>query len=329
MKKFWVALLSLAMLLSLCAGCGADETDESTAEGADDADTFTVGFSVASLEYPYYATMQEAFEAACEAKGWDYICSDSHNNAEKALNDCNDMILKGVDALVITSWYGDTLGEIFDSCEEKNIPVFLIDTGTASRDESFVTDIGTNSFEAGRYGGIWTAQYMQETEGKTEVNLLNFLNETDISRQRVDGFVAGLEEGGLTVNVLHEYLNNTREGYMSDCEDALITYDDVDLIYGSSALAGLGAYDACDAAQRTEIKIAGFAAEQEEMDKTDAGTNYIASILQLPAAMAEETVQMIDDYLNAGATYEKTTASDSGVYCAEGALTSAQIMGEG
>ena len=52
MKKFWVALLSLAMLLSLCAGCGADETDESTAEGADDADTFTVGFSVASLEYP-------------------------------------------------------------------------------------------------------------------------------------------------------------------------------------------------------------------------------------------------------------------------------------
>lgn len=325
MKRFLTLFLSFALVLSLCAGCGSGSG--SADADADGESTFTVGFSIASLEYPYYVTMQEAFEAACDEKGWEYICVDSNNDAEKALNDCNDMLLKGINALVITSWYGDTLVEVFDNCAEKGIPVFLIDTGTASRDANFVTDIGTNSFEAGRIGGIWAARYLNETEGKTSINLLNFLNETDIARQRVDGFVAGLEEGGAEVTVLHEYLNNTREGYMANCEDALITYDAVDLIYGSSALAGLGAYDACDAAQRTEIKIIGFDAEQEEMDKIDAGTNYIASILQLPAAMAEETVKMIDDYLNAGATYEKTTASDSGVYCRDGALSSADILG--
>lgn len=326
MKKTLALLCVIVLLTAIFAGCSPAENEGEPSANPDPESKFTVGFSIATLEFPYYVTMQKAFEAACEEKGWNYICIDSNNDAEKALNDCNDLILKGVNALVISSWYGDTLNEIFDTCAEKDIPVFLIDTGSANRDANFVTDIGTNSYEAGRIGGIWAAQHLQDVEGKSEINLINFLNETEQARQRADGFVAGLKEGGLTVNVLNEYLNNTREGYMSNCEDALITYEKIDLIYGTNALAGLGAFDACDAAKRTEMRIIGFDAEQEEIDKIEAGTNYIGSILQLPAEMAEATVQMIDDYLNAGKTFEKTTASDSGIYCAEGALTSADIL---
>ena len=148
-----------------------------------------------------------------------------------------------------------------------------------------------------------------------------------MSGLRVEGFVAGLTEGGLTVNILNQYLADTREGYMANCEDALITYDNIDLIYGASALAGLGAFDACEAANRTEIKIVGFDAEQEEKDKIDAGTNYIASVMQLPASMAEETIDMINGYVNEGKTYDKQVASASGVYCPDGALISSDIIG--
>ena len=94
---------------------------------------------------------------------------------------------------------------------------------------------------------------------------------------------------------------------------------------GASALAGLGAYDACEAANRTEIKIVGFDAEQEEIDKIDAGTNYIASIMQLPAAMAQATIDLIDDLVNNGVVPEKKMASDSGVYCIDGAISSASF----
>ena len=96
--------------------------------------------------------------------------------------------------------------------------MFLIDTGTVNRDANYVTEIGTDSYQAGYYGGYWTAKYMQEDEGKTEVNLINFYNQTEMSSLRVEGFVAGLKEGGLTVNVLNEYLADTREGYMANCE---------------------------------------------------------------------------------------------------------------
>ena len=331
MKKLFALILAMAMALTLLAGCAStaapEKADSTPAETTNGTDEFMVGFSIASLDYPYYVTMQEALEAACEAKGWKSICVDSGNDAEKALNDCNDMILKGVNALVISSWFGETLNEVFDKCAEKGIPVFLIDTGTVNRDANYVTEIGTDRYQAGYYGGYWNAKYMQEDEGKTEVNLINFYNQTEMSSLRVEGFVAGLKEGGLTVNVLNEYLADTREGYMANCEDALITYDNIDLIYGASALAGLGAFDACEAANRTEIKIVGFDAEQEEKDKIDAGTNYIASVMQLPASMAEETIEMIDGYVNEGKTYDKQVASASGVYCTEGALISTDIVG--
>lgn len=335
-KKLIALLACGTMTASILAGCGSSSTSTSTDSGSSESssasvsseastseDTFTVGFSNASLDYPYYVTMQEGLEAACEAKGWNLITVDSGNDAEKALNDCNDMILEGIDALVITSWYGDTLSEVFDTCEEKDIPVFLIDTGTVDTEETYVTEIGTDSYQAGYYGGLWTAKYLEE-QGLTDINLLNFYNETEISALRVEGFVAGLEEV-LPVNVLNEYLDSTREGYMSSCEDALVTYDDVDLIYGASALAGLGAYDACDAAERTEIYIVGFDAEDEEIEKIDAGTNYIASIMQLPAVMAEETVEMIDGYVNNGETYDKHVDCESGVYSVDGELTITDI----
>ena len=339
MKKLFTLVLVLCMIFALCA-CGstagsstgaAESSGTTDAEPAAAAETpadekpFTVGFSIASLDYPYYVTMQEALEAACQEKGWNYICVDSNNDAEKALNDCADMILKDIDALVITSWFGETLQDVFDSCEEKNIPVFLIDTGTVDREANYVTEIGTDSFLAGYYGGLWTAQYFLENEEKSVINFVAFYNQTEMSGLRVDGFVAGLEEGGLTVNVLNKYIDSTREGYMANCEDALITYSDIDLIYGASALAGLGAYDACEAANRTEIKIVGFDAEQEEIDKIDAGTNYIASIMQLPAAMAQATIDIIDDLVNNGVVPEKKMASDSGVYCIEGAISSASF----
>lgn len=120
--------------------------------------------------------------------------------------------------------------------------------------------------------------------GKEAVRMISFTTATSNGRNRADGFVKGLEEGGLTVEVLNEYLGDSRESYMTSCEDALVTYPELDLVFAANAQGGLGAYDACVAANRPEVKIVGFDCEDEEVELIDKGTQYIASVMQLPAA---------------------------------------------
>ena len=67
MKKLFALILAMAMALTLLAGCAStaapEKADSTPAETTNGTDEFMVGFSIASLDYPYYVTMQEALEA--------------------------------------------------------------------------------------------------------------------------------------------------------------------------------------------------------------------------------------------------------------------------
>ncbi|HHX23780.1 MAG TPA: sugar ABC transporter substrate-binding protein [Thermoanaerobacterales bacterium] len=325
MKKVIAMLLIMILAASVLAGCSSSQTNVDPSETGDSDGKLKIGFSVISLTFPYYVSMLDGIEAACEEKGWELISTDAGMDVEKTINDCIDLITQGVDVLVIASWYGDSLSEVFEQCKNADIPVFMIDTGNLPEDGDYVTNIGTDNFDAGYVGGNWTAKYFIE-QGKNDINMIAFTTATSIGRDRVDGFVSGLEAGGLNVNKLNEYLGESREGFMSHCEDALTTYEDIDLIFGTNTLAGLGAYDSCVAADRTEIKIVGFDCEDDEVALIDSGTQYIATIKQLPYEMAFQTIQNIDGYLNKDATFEKTTPFESGVYSIDGDLKAEDIL---
>lgn len=64
MKKLFALILAMAMALTLLVGCAStaapEKADSTPAETTNGTDEFVVGFSIASLDYPYYVTMQEA-----------------------------------------------------------------------------------------------------------------------------------------------------------------------------------------------------------------------------------------------------------------------------
>ena len=319
MKKLLSATLVLIIMTCMITGCKKEEKSE----GKDD---IYIGFSIVTLEYPYYVSMQEGIEETCKKEGYKYVTADAGPDVATQIDDCLDMIVKGVDALIVSSWYGDSLSEVFEEAKASGIPVFLIDTSGVPEEEEFVTNIGTDNKEAGYCGGLWTAEYFKEQENKEKINCLTFLNSTSISRDRIDGFIKGLEEGGLEVNLLNEYLGESREDYMSSAEDALVTYPEIDLICGSSAQAGLGAYDATVGAGRKEIKILSFDSEKDEMDLIDKKTNYIASVMQKPYEMGEKAVVSAYEFMKKDAKFDRATANEFGVYCIDGELSSEDIM---
>ena len=332
MKKLITWAIVIAMLLS-CIACATpaetsvpatepvqEETSQpETAESTEvKDDTMKIGFSVITLTFPAYVSLQEGIIAACDTRGWDYYLTEAGMDVEKTINDCLDLLERDIDALVIASWYGDSLGEVFETAAQKNIPVFMIDTGGLP-DTGYVTHVGCDDYNAGYKAGAWSAGYLVK-KGITDINYISLTSATSVGRNRSDGFLAALNEteGVTKVTLLQEYLGDSREGFMATFEDALVTYPEINLVFSSSAQGSLGAYDACSAAGRNEVYIVGFDNETDEQVLIDAGTQYIASVDQLRTEQAEQTMQCVEDYLFNGKTFKIKTESKIAMNTAEG-----------
>ncbi len=332
MKKRIITLVMALVMLMLCASCtntttvveeptttAAVEPTESTEPStAAVNEKLKIGFSVISLQFTTYNEMKENIYAACEERGWEVITAEAGMSVEKTMNDCLDLLTQDIDALLVASWFGDSFGEVFAKAEELNVPVFMIDTGGLPG-TGYVTHIGIDDFAAGRAMGDWVAGYLKK-EGKAEINCIVNLTATTIGRNRVDGILAGLREHpGVTINVLQEYINDSREGFLNDMEDALITYPNIDYILGGGQMEGLGSYDACQAAKREEIYITCFTNEDEEQSLVDKGTQMIANIDILNDEMGKLAVKCVEDYYN-GVELDIITKSPVILYTVEGII---------
>lgn len=314
MKKFLSILLTLVMLFSVAAFAESEEP-------------LKVGFTLPSMTFPFYVRMYEQFMAEAEQRGWEVTFVDGNLDAGNQMNGCQDLINSGVDVMVIATWYIDALADIYMQCKEKGIGVFEMDNFALpeATADCFTFSTGTDNYNAGVVGGTWCAEYLKK-QGKESVNVILVSAQSEQQIKRCSGFTDALEQNGITVNVLNTYNGSVRETAMQVCENALTAYPELDLIYGGSAQDALGGYDATVGAGRTEVMVVGFDGEDEEIEKVDAGTNYIATITQDPAGQSTNVALHIDKWL-AGESFDQMLETPAGVYCAEGQLTGAEIMG--
>lgn len=347
LKKMMLVVMVLTLLLSVACKKGEDgdtevkddkavdsseeskeekvqsdtKKDEESKEEKDD--TYHVGFSLPTMQFPFYVRMNEGFEEAAAERGWEVTFVDGNLDAQRQVNGCLDLISSGVDALVYATWFPDAMIDVHDEAAKKGIPVFMMDQSFAP-DAEFVMTTGTDNKDAGYIGGLWAANYIKENLGKDEINLVNVTWSSETSMARNIGFQEGLEAGGLKVNLLQDFIADTREKSMTVTEDALVSHQDIDIIFGYSAQSSLGAYDACMAANRNEILIMGFDGEDDEIKLIDEDTQYIGTVVQFPAEMSKFVAECIDKY-EAGETLDQVIPFEAGVYSLDGVKTADEI----
>lgn len=325
MKKGKRMAVIAGMATAVLANCvvGVYASEEEMSEALNFEEGYKVGLAVTTVEYPFYVSMVEGFEKSCQAFGIEYVVSDAGMDAAKQVSDCEDMMSQGVDALIISTWYPDAMSGVIQDMADAGIPVILLDASDPP-EVDYLTNIGSDNYESGYLAGLWTGSYIADKDGKEEINYIELVQPSAEGRNRADGFNEGLEDSGLTVNLLNSCDASSREVSMANAEDALVAFDNIDLMFGACAQGSLGANDACTAAQRTEIKIVGYDCEVEEQEYIDQGENYIASVKQYPALMVEEALNTLDAYLG-GAEVEKRIPFDNGLYTCEGELTFDEI----
>lgn len=333
MKKLVSVLLALVLVLSLGA-CGEKPAEGSKQpEGSKPPVSTTetkplkVGFTLPSMTFPFYVRMYDQIMAEAETRGWEVSFADGNLDAGTQLNGAQDMLNDGIDVLIMATWWIDAMSDIFAQCEEKGISVFLMDNMQipAGTEGGITFSTGTDNENAGVVGGTWYADYLKGID-KTEVNVVLISSQTEQQVKRCSGFVDGLKANGITVNVLNTYDGGKRETAMSAAEDALTAFSNVDVLYGGSAQDSLGAFDATQGANRTNVMVIGFDGEDEEIEKIDAKTNYIATITQDPVGQAKLVAEYVAKWQN-GETFEQKEETPAGVYCEKGQLTGADILG--
>ena len=323
-KNKWIVwLLVLMFALSACAAPAAEEAapaEEAPAEEAMEEEvaeeSITIGYTLPTLQFPFYVRMHDTFIEEAEKRGWEVIYVDGNLDTLTQVNATLDLLAQDISALVMATWWRDAMIDVWDIADKSGIPVFVMDSTAANMPEgvTFASAAGVENYDAGYLGGEWMAERLK-AEDRTTINLVWVTETSDVAVSRCQGFTDGMADNGIEVTVLNQYLGDTREQGMASMEDALVAYPEgeVDVIFGYSAQSSLGAYDAIVAANRTEIQVVGFDGEDDEIVEIDKCGSYIGTIFQQPDEMARVTAALVEKVLN-GETIEQDHPVPAGVY---------------
>lgn len=292
---------------------------------AKEEENLKIGLSFVSLNFPYYVRMYDTFMEEAEKNNWEVSFVDGNLDATTQLNGIQDLVNDDVDVMVISTWYIDAMEDVLQQCVDKDIPVFVIGN-TENPDninELIQYACGTEHYDAGHLGGTYMSKYLKD-QGRDSIKMATMVGSTEQMKARAQGFVDGMTDHGISVEVLNEYDVSTREEAMASGEDALTTYLDIELFYGVSAQGALGAYDATVGANRTEVMVFGYDGEDEELEVIDEDNNYVGTVTQAPDVEASTTVEYIKKYLD-GEEFDKIVPISAGIYCDEGQLTAEEV----
>ena len=319
MKKRVLGILGLAALTLVSMIAPANRVY------AKEEENLKIGLSFVSLNFPYYVRMYDTFMEEAEKNNWEVSFVDGNLDATTQLNGIQDLVNDDVDVMVISTWYIDAMEDVLQQCVDKDIPVFVIGN-TENPDninELIQYACGTEHYDAGHLGGTYMSKYLKD-QGRDSIKMATMVGSTEQMKARAQGFVDGMTDHGISVEVLNEYDVSTREEAMASGEDALTTYPDIELFYGVSAQGALGAYDATVGANRTEVMVFGYDGEDEELEVIDEDNNYVGTVTQAPDVEASTTVEYIKKYLD-GEEFDKIVPISAGIYCDEGQLTAEKV----
>src|SRR4029078_3515769 len=110
MKKHIGALLTAGTVMAIVGG-------------AHDEDKITIGISYQNLAFPFVAALQKAAQNTCKALDVNCIGGDAVKDTNKALENVESMMSKGIDCLAFEAASLEASVASIDAANKKKVPV--------------------------------------------------------------------------------------------------------------------------------------------------------------------------------------------------------------
>ncbi len=319
MKKFLAALLSASLLLSIAACGGGTTADSGNADtGADtssDADAaadgaqeekkqFVIGLSQEGLDHPFMTTQREQVIATAEAAGAKVIATDGQNNVVTQIKGIEDMLVQGIDILLLQVAQAEPLREVLKKCQDQGVPYMFV--GKTMEDDGALTSVAIDGYDVGQQAGKFIVEFLKERYGEPKGNLvlMEGIPGDPTSATRLGGctdYLKDYPDVKVVATVCGEY---RRAKAVSAMQDVLQAHEPgtIDFVFAPSGDMALGVAQAAkDAGRLGEFGIAGMDGEKSEVE---AIRNGEISVTWLAGPCGVEGTEIALKYLN-GESVEK------------------------
>lgn len=274
--------------------------EKSISEGTGN-DSVKVGFSISTLNNPFFVTLKDGAEKKAEDLSMEVVTVDAQNDAAKQTSDVEDLIQQNVDVILINPTDSAAVGPAVKAANAANIPVITVDRSAESG--GVVSHIASNNVEGGKMAGEYLLELVGEDANVVE---LEGIPGSSAARERGEGFHQAVDN---KVNVVAKQAANfDRAQGLSVMENILQSNGDVKAVFAHNDEMALGALEALKAAGKNDVVVVGFDATKDAVNAVKSGdmAGTIAQQPELIGEMALETAEKVAD----GETPEKLVPVD-------------------
>ncbi|MEW9502811.1 ribose ABC transporter substrate-binding protein RbsB [Jeotgalibacillus marinus] len=291
MKKNSILALLVVMSLILAA-CSLDSpVSENDNDGAESGNEQTIGFSISTLNNPFFVTLAEGAEAKAEELGMEITIVDAQGDPAKQISDIEDLIQQGVDTILINPADSDAVVSALESAHNADIPVITVDRG-ASEGE-VVTHIASDNIEGGKLAGEFI---VEKIGGEGSVVELEGISGSSAARERGQGFNEAIGASGIEV-VASQTANFDRAEGLSVMENIIQSDVQFDAVFAHNDEMALGAKEALEAAGMSDVLVVGFDANEDAITAIENGY-MTATIAQKPDEIGMSSVETAQNIFN-------------------------------
>lgn len=287
-------LVGIAMVSMI--GCNAVSIDGEGNKKASETKTDTVGFSVSTMNNPFFVTLVDGAKETAKEKSVDLIVVDAGDDVAKQASDIEDLMSKNVKVLVINPVDSDAIAPAVKDAIAKGIKVISVDRIVNGVDVD--CQIASDNVE----GAKMATEYLKELIGSgSKVAELQGVPGASATIDRGAGFHE-IADKELDV-VASQTANFNRAEGMTVMENILQSDNSILGVFAHNDEMALGAIEAITASNK-DIKVVGFDATEDAISAVKEG-KMAATVAQKPDVMGKTAIETAIQLL-AGESVEKS-----------------------
>ncbi|WP_276277581.1 substrate-binding domain-containing protein [Haloarcula regularis] len=252
----------------------------------------SVALSVPSLEFTFFARMQNAFDAA---KSDGTIASDSTfydagNSQSTQVSDVETAISNEVDLLLISAITAEGVINAISQANEADIPVVAIDRNVAQGET--VSYVASDNVQLGRRSTELCLGFMEEMEQKDTYNIVQLEGTpgASVTNDRGEGFSNAVSNNDSLSRLASQTGEFSTQNALSVMEDFITQYgDEIDGVFCQNDLMALGVHQALQNADMS-VPVTGIDGTEAWVQRF-SDNEFYGTIAQLPEEMVNTAIE--------------------------------------
>ncbi|MGL5542328.1 MAG: ribose ABC transporter substrate-binding protein RbsB [Fusobacteriaceae bacterium] len=245
-----------------------------------------LGLVVSTQDNPFFVTLKEGAEKKAKEMGHTLVVLDSQNDPSKELSNVEDLLVKGIDILLINPTDSDAVGSAVRAANRAKVPVITLDR--AANSGKIVAHVASDNKAGGKMAGEYI---LEQLGGEGKVVELEGIPGTTAARDRGEGFNSAIT-GKLNI-VAKQAADFDRTKGLNVMENIIQAQPEFRAVFAHNDEMALGALRALEAANKKDILVVGFDATEDAVNAVKEG-KLGATVAQKPSEIGAKGVETAD-----------------------------------